>query len=173
MRPYSFTSGIFTVNVKIAEFGADGLEYQDIVQTYYYPCFIRDTDGKIYVSVDEAFNKNRYYYEIQINGDGEITFEEAKVTPLMLYDLFPQYMNLDASNGLDVIVWQMAEKDYSFGLLPHTDEQRNNLSSESFDLTTVYAKDMRRILAAYDIDKDKIYVIPWPPFHHISRPSLS
>lgn len=156
------TSGVFYVNVKIAEFGADGLEYEGWVQSYWsYPYFVKDSDGKIYVSVDDTSDEKSYFYEIKISNDGEITFEEIKVTPLTLYDLYPQYMNLDASNGLDVIVWQMNEVYYSFGLLPHTDEKRDNFSSELFDLTTVYAKNMRRILAAYDIDKDKIYVIPW------------
>lgn len=167
------TSGAFYVNVKIAEFGADGLEYEGWVQSYWsYPYFAKDSDGKIYVVVEDASDEKAYYYEIQISDDGEIIFAEAKVTSLMLYDLFPQYMNLDASNGLDVIVWQMSKESYSFGLLPHTDEKRDDFSSELVNLTTVYAKDMRRILAAYGIDKDKIYVIPWQNPFSSYTPSL-
>ena len=73
----------------------------------------------------------------------------------------PEYFGLDASNGLDVYVWQMAEGSYSFGLLPHSETQRNWLAEELMGLRSVYAAQMRMILDTYGIAQEDIYVIPW------------
>ena len=96
---------------------------------------------------------------------------------------------MDDSNGLDVYVWQMAKGSYSFGLLPHSDTtQYNDLDAQIYLKDTSIAKDqmmlaaqlaekdrmmqlmqlkgvgaaaMRMILATYDVEQEKIYVIPW------------
>lgn len=69
------------------------------------------------------------------------------------------YYTLDASEGLDVCVWQMAKGSYSFGLLPHSDEP--HLFNELMDLYAVSASEMREILSTYEIEEDKIYIVPW------------
>ena len=76
-----------------------------------------------------------------------------------LMDTYPEYFGLDATNGLDVYVWQMAESSYSFGLLPSSD--RNWLDSELLHLKGVNALQMRSILATYNLSKDDIRIIPW------------
>ncbi|MBQ8408810.1 MAG: hypothetical protein IJY39_08100 [Clostridia bacterium] len=76
-----------------------------------------------------------------------------------LMDTYPEYFGLDASDGLDVYVWQMAENSYSFGLLPSSD--RNWLDSELVKLRGVNALQMRLILATYNLSKDDIRIIPW------------
>ena len=78
-----------------------------------------------------------------------------------LQEKYPQYFGLDTSNGLDVIVWQMAENNYNFGLLPHTDEERYWLSDELTELKSVRLDDMRAIIESYDIPREKIYIVPW------------
>jgi len=74
---------------------------------------------------------------------------------------FPEYFDLDATNGLDVYVWQMAKDQYSFGLLPHSEIQRNWISAELMDLRGIRAGEMRMILNTYGIGQEDIHVIPW------------
>lgn len=79
-----------------------------------------------------------------------------------LFEQYPQYFGLDASNGLEVYVWQMAMGSYSFGLLePHEDGPRYWLDTELLDLRGVRATDMNLILRTYDLPEDEIEVIPW------------
>ena len=74
---------------------------------------------------------------------------------------YPQYFGLDASGGLDVVVWQMSQNSYSFGLLPHSEEQRNWLDEELTDLKPVNAEQMKIILSTYRIDSSKIDICIW------------
>ncbi len=85
---------------------------------------------------------------------------------LQLQESYPQYFGLDASKGLDIYVWQMSKGSYSFGLLPHSETGRDYLSEEVWNLTGVHEKQMRAILATYDINEEDIYIIPWQ--HHYS-----
>ena len=74
---------------------------------------------------------------------------------------YPQYFGLDASGGLDVVVWQMSQNSYSFGLLPHSEEQRNWLDKELTDLKPISAEQMKIILSTYRIDSSKIDICIW------------
>ncbi len=74
---------------------------------------------------------------------------------------YPEYFDLDASAGLDVYVWQMAQDSYSFGLLPHTASPRTGISQELLALRGAGSEQMRYILAAYALDPDDIHIIPW------------
>ena len=74
---------------------------------------------------------------------------------------YPQYFGLDASGGLDVVVWQMSQNSYSFCLLPHSEEQRNWLDKELTDLKPVSAEQMKIILSTYRIDNSKIDICIW------------
>lgn len=106
-----------------------------------------------------------------------------------LKEAVPEYFGLDASNGLDVYVWQMAKNSYSFGLLPHSEIMRYNDLDVQINLKETSPADMRMVLAAqlaqkdrmvklmeikgvgaaamrmilstYDVEQEKIYVIPW------------
>ena len=78
-----------------------------------------------------------------------------------LREQYPQYFDLDVSNGLDVYVWQMAENSFSFGLLPHAETQRDGFSTELLNLWGTNAKEMRQILSTYNIDENDISIIPW------------
>ena len=78
-----------------------------------------------------------------------------------LYEKYPEYFGLDASNGLDVYVWQMAASSYSFGLKPHSDEPLGFTSTELYKLRGAAAYEMREILNSYDISRDEITIVPW------------
>jgi antirepressor regulating drug resistance, predicted signal transduction N-terminal membrane component len=78
-----------------------------------------------------------------------------------LREQYPQYFDLDATNGLDVYVWQMAENSYSFGVLPHSDTHRDWISSELLDLRGTGVDAMRQILSTYHLDESDIHIIPW------------
>ena len=74
---------------------------------------------------------------------------------------YPQYFDIDATNGLDIVVWQMAKDSYSFGLLPHSETSRDWLDEELKDLKPVSAAQMRIILSTYKIDKEKMNIVIW------------
>ena len=78
-----------------------------------------------------------------------------------LKEEYPQYFDLDASNGLDIVVWQMGKNSYDFGLLPHSDERRENTDKELMALKPVSAAQMRIILSTYKIDKSKMEIVIW------------
>ena len=91
---------------------------------------------------------------------GETDPEKLNDNQDSLMKLVPQYFGLDASNGLDVYVWQMAKNSYRFGLLTH-DEGRDWKSEELFALRGVSYQNMREILSTYNIDEEEIYIVPW------------
>ncbi|MBR3415937.1 MAG: hypothetical protein IKH09_04510 [Clostridia bacterium] len=80
-----------------------------------------------------------------------------------LEETYPEYFGLDASGGLDVIVWQMSEDNWNFALLEHIDAERDWLDPELLDLGTkgVDAATMREILSTYNVGEDDIHIVPW------------
>lgn len=74
---------------------------------------------------------------------------------------YPQYFGLDASNGLDIVVWQMSKNSYDFGLLPHSEETRNWLDEDLMALKPVSADEMKIILSTYKIDNSKMNIVIW------------
>lgn len=86
---------------------------------------------------------------------------DAPTVDTKLLETYPEYFGLDASNGLDVYVWQMAARSYSFGVLAHSETPRESFSEELMFMKGVKAQEMRKILEAYHIDKSQIHIIPW------------
>ena len=78
-----------------------------------------------------------------------------------LMETHSEFFGLDASNGLDVYVWQMAKHAYSFGVLPHSETPRDWICEELMNMGGTGAAQMRQILASYNIDKSQIHIIPW------------
>lgn len=74
---------------------------------------------------------------------------------------YPQYFGIDDSNGLDIVVWQMAKDSYSFGLLPHSGEKSEERLEDLMDLKPVTADQMRIILSTYKTDKSKMNIVIW------------
>ena len=113
-----------------------------------------EQDGKRYAVSDREFQE----YLSRICAGGDVS---AAVDLQPLRAQYPEYFDLDASAGLDVYVWQMAPKSYSFGLLPHTASPRDSTAQELLALRGASSEQMRYILAAYALDPDDIHVIPW------------
>ena len=113
-----------------------------------------EQNGKRYAVSDREFQE--YLSRICAGGDVSAAFD---LQPLRAQ--YPEYFDLDASAGLDVYVWQMAPKSYSFGLLPHTASPRDSTAQELLALRGASSEQMRYILAAYALDPDDIHVIPW------------
>ena len=78
-----------------------------------------------------------------------------------LKEEYPQYFGIDASGGLDVVVWQMGKDSYSFGLLPHSEKRREGTDEDLMNLKPVSAAQMRIILSTYKIDTKNIDVVIW------------
>jgi len=74
---------------------------------------------------------------------------------------YPQYFGLDASKGLDIVVWQMSKNSYDFGLLPHSEEKRDWLDEDLTNLKPVSAEQMRIILSTYKIDTKDMNIVIW------------
>ncbi len=73
----------------------------------------------------------------------------------------PEAFQMDASKGLDVIVWQMAGELYSFGILEHTETPRDWLDPELMKLWGFSADEMRTVLAAYGANEADVTIVPW------------
>ena len=113
-----------------------------------------EQNGKRYAVSNREFQE--YLSRICAGGDVSAAFD---LQPLRAQ--YPEYFDLDASAGLDVYVWQMAPDSYCFGLLPHTASPRDSTAQELLALRGASSEQMRYILAAYALDPDDIYVIPW------------
>ena len=74
---------------------------------------------------------------------------------------YPQYFDIDASKGLDVVVWQMSKNSYDFGLLPHSEKERDWLDEDLKNLKPVSAAQMRIILSTYKIDTSDMNIVIW------------
>ena len=112
-----------------------------------------DETGKLHLVIEVGTNE--YVYATLkrmafIANDG--------VTFTALRNRCPEYFDLPTDKGLEIYVWQMAQDDYSFGLMAGTnlrkeDEQLWNLKGVSLD-------DLFLILTTYDISPENIEVIP-------------
>ena len=81
-----------------------------------------------------------------------------------LREVYPEYFSLDASKGLDVIVWQMAAGSYSFALFEHSEAPRDRLDPEWMKLagtSSMSAKETYAVLSSYDIVDEDVYIVPW------------
>ncbi len=95
---------------------------------------------------------------------GETDPQELSYEQNTLLKAFPEYFGLDASDGLDVVVWQMSESVYSFGLLEHSDNHRDWLSDEFMKFCGAIGtntEQMKTILSSYTINEEKVYIVPW------------
>ncbi len=92
---------------------------------------------------------------------GKIDQEELRASLLTLKENYPEYFGLDATDGLDVLVWQMSENSYSFGLLPHSQNERKYLFDGWMDLKGIDVVQMQEILMTYPVEEANVYIIPW------------
>ena len=106
-----------------------------------------------YVVLADFGDKGNYAFGVRF-GNENSALESLKRS-------VPEYFNLNHSKGLDVYVWQMANNHYSFGLMPHSETQRDWISEDLRNLKGITAEEMRLILSTYGIPQDEIYVIPW------------
>ena len=93
------------------------------------------------------------------NGNNENSDSYTDHDMKALKEKFPEYFDLGTFKGLEIYVWQMAEGQYSFGIMQGTN--RNKTDKELMDLKGATTEEMRAILSTYEIDKDDIFIIPW------------
>lgn len=72
---------------------------------------------------------------------------------------YPQYFNLDASEGLEVYIWQMSEDSYYCGLLSGSTPVKSEMELWNLEGTTM--DEMREILSTYNIAREDITLIPY------------
>ena len=79
-----------------------------------------------------------------------------------LMEIYPEYFGLDASDGLDVYVYQMTEGSYDCILRPHSQKQQDLIDlMEMMFMPGAPLADMYEILMTYSVDEEKISIIPW------------
>lgn len=73
---------------------------------------------------------------------------------------FPEYYNLDTFKGIEVYIWQTDDGTYKCGAM--TGSNINKTFEEILNLQKNDAtfEEMRTILSSYDIDKEKIVLLP-------------
>ena len=92
-----------------------------------------------------------------------VSVDEATLAKLRTR--YPEYFELDTTNGVTVYVWQMAPGSYSCGLLAGQPQTHTNMDiqyvgiADSGRLSTSI-KDMKAILSSYALPRDKITVLP-------------
>lgn len=93
---------------------------------------------------------------------GTTDYDKMTAIQVELMEKYPEYFGLDASNGLDVYVYQMAKESYSFILQPHSQKPQDLVDIMSMmSMPGASFGDMFEILMTYSIDEEKIYIIPW------------
>ena len=94
---------------------------------------------------------------------GKMDAENLTIMQDVLRKQYPSFFGLDASNGLDIYVSQMAPNSYSFTLLPHSGEQYDTM--ELYKHPAASKEEMRVILSTYDVNAEDVYIIPWQMPH--------
>ena len=164
----SFGSGMIDDHVMVYDY-ANSVSYTlEDRGTYDYTLRLNGGNGGLYVD-QKKYGSDEFVSTGLLALEGgslrivrvETNFTEQATNEQELRDKYPEYFGLDAKNGLDVYVWQLAEGSYSFGLLHHTEAQRPWVSYELLNLVGTDADEMRLILSTYDIDESDIAIIPW------------
>ena len=90
--------------------------------------------------------------------------DEATLAKLRTW--YPEYFELDTTNGVTVYVWQMAAGSYSCGLLAGPPQTHTNMDIQQLggSLSTSI-KDMKAILSSYALPRDMITVLPVRMLH--------
>lgn len=92
---------------------------------------------------------------------GETDRSKLNEEQAALLEEYPEYFGLDASGGLDVVVCQFGEMSYSFGLLEHSEVERDWMSEELMGLRLTNADQMKIILSTYELYHDDIHIVPY------------
>ncbi len=91
---------------------------------------------------------------------------EQEASVRWLRKQYPQYFDLDTSEGLEVYVWQMAGNLYSCGLVSGKEsreiaEETEGMRTDLWGLQSVTITEMKLILSDYDIARDEVKLIPY------------
>lgn len=86
---------------------------------------------------------------------------------------YPEYFDLDTSEGLELYVWQMAGNSYSCGLvsgktsreIAEAAQATGEIRTDLWNLRSVTVNEMKLILADYGIGKEKVTLIPYSMPH--------
>lgn len=90
---------------------------------------------------------------------------ETEASIRYLRKQYPQYFDLDTSEGLEVYVWQMAGNSYSCGLMSGKEsreiaEKTEGIRTDLWGLQSVTVTEMKLILTDYGISKEAVKIIP-------------
>lgn len=146
----------------IAEIFKGSWEYvQNAAEEALFTGTLRAKGSKLILKIkydNMGLNKKELVFS---RSDSSMTNSYNEIYTGPLKEKYPEYFGLDASDGLDVYVWQMARNSYNFGLVSHTKATRYRLSDELMNMRGTNADEMRTILSTYDVEEDNIYIIPW------------
>jgi hypothetical protein len=73
---------------------------------------------------------------------------------------FPEYYNLDTFKGIEVYVWQTNDGTYECGAMNGTNRNKTFEEILLLEKNGATFEEMRTILSSYNIDKERIVIIP-------------
>ena len=162
---------MFSIEQKIGEEWTEAdFDEEKVFLTIGYLLKPHKTEAKNYLAEHYQISKNdKYRFIVPFSvkeGDKYVTYKawaefqlESLLNLKSLKEQYPEFFDIDVSNGLDIYVYQMAPKHYSFSLLPHSEQVRE--WDELMSLKGMRAEDMRTVLSTYHVDEEEIYIIPW------------
>lgn len=91
---------------------------------------------------------------------------ETESSVRYLRQRYPEYFDLDTSEGLEVYVWQLAGNSYSCGLVSgktsrEIAEQTDGIRTDLWGLESVTVTEMKLILSEYGLAKEEVKIIPY------------
>lgn len=127
---------------------------------------VSDANGEVNYYLGEKGN----FIDIGIIGSADgptmiVVGSETEASIRYLRKQYPQYFDLDTSEGLEVYVWQLGENSYSCGLMSGKEsgeiaEKTEGIRTDLWGLQSVTVTEMKLILSAYGISKEEVKLIP-------------
>ncbi len=122
------------------------------------------TDNVIGESAAEetTVGSDQHYLQVIYAGDGSATVGAGADELEVIREKYPGYFELNPADGIDIIVWQMAHNSYSFALRPHEEGRTNAAIDDLYSANSgLNVNQMRKLIAAREIDKNDVTIIPW------------
>jgi beta-lactamase regulating signal transducer with metallopeptidase domain len=143
----------------------NGSHYAEDIQAK-FPWSIRGKaldKSKSKANLENSLHAAREYFgvnESELVGKGFGNYYEIQDLRMdILRFKYPDYFDLNTSNGLVLYVWQMSPNIYSCGLM--IKPNRDRTLEELMNLKGASIAEMRVILSSYDIDEKDILIAPW------------
>lgn len=159
---HNLSESMYDISHEFKVYRYEGERLTELEQIEYNGYYTEEAVGWAVMPKSKSAREYRISWRYDISKSGNYRFEcRGAWVDFEVMTINEAFMNLDASNGLDVIVWQMSPRGYSFALTPHSEESHEKLSYRNVLSPGVNASEMRVILSTYDVSEEDIHIVPW------------